>query len=148
MYYTINNWKIDSYHKMTVMYRCQNQMSMFHYKIFAVRVLSLSFSLSLCYLHISVDMKDIHIYYWGFFLTTLDDVSLEIKIIAINLSRTRYLFKKGIDLIVTIFQLYFLTTCTFMKFFRRSNEQGCILTFLILFQLSNVLLLKQQLFDN
>lgn len=120
MYYTINNWKIDSYHKMTVMY--QNQMSMFHYKIFAVRVLSLSFSLSLCYLHISVDMKDIHRYYWGFFLTTLDDVSLEIKIIAINLSRTRYLFKKGIDLIVTIFQLYFLTTCTFMKFFRRSNE--------------------------
>lgn len=120
MYYTINNWKIDSYHKMTVMY--QNQMSMFHYKIFAVRVLSLSFSLSLCYLHISVDMKDIHIYYWVFFLTTLNDVSLEIKIIAINLSRTRYLFKKGIDLIVTIFQLYFLTTCTFMKFFRRSNE--------------------------
>lgn len=120
MYYTINNWKIDSYHKMTVMY--QNQMSMFHYKIFAVRVLSLSFSLSLCYLHISVDMKDIHIYYWGFFLTTLDDVSLEIKIIAINLSRTRYLFKKGIDLIVTTFQLYFLTTGTFMKFFHRSNE--------------------------
>lgn len=122
MYYTINNWKIDSYHKMTVMYRCQNQMSMFHYKIFAVHVLSLSFSLSLCYLHISVDMKDIHRYYWGFFLTTLDDVSLEIKIIAINLSRTRYLFKKGIDLIVTTFQLYFLTTGTFMKFFHRSNE--------------------------
>lgn len=101
---------------MTVLY--QNQMSMFHYKIFAVRVLSLS----LYYLHISVDMKDIHRYYWGFFLTTLDDVSLEIKIIAINLSRTRYLFKKGIDLIVTTFQLYFLTTGTFMKFFHRSNE--------------------------